>query len=217
MAALLEGTLIVEQGYLRVIDAYGGNHLIIWQADYFLNNRAGVLEILDGEGTAVARVGEAIRMGGGESRPEAFERNLREPLPSVCPGPYWLMGDIESLEAQAIPDLYVDPLPGGVYYAQSRPAPDKGLLTGTLAFDDQGCLRVGGYAVLWPPGVYWRDDNRPLRFVQIEDEITITVAELGAEVRLRGAARFPGDYRYFENKVYCAGPYWGVALVEQAQ
>jgi hypothetical protein len=216
MQALLEGLLVVQDGCVRVKNAYGGNHLIIWQVDYFLNNRAGVLEILDGEGTAVARVGEAIRMGGGSVPVENFERDLREPLPSACPGPYWVMGEIETLAAQAAPDLYLDPMPGGLYFMQSKPAPDDGLLTGTLDFDALGCLRVGGYAVFWPPGVHWRDDTRPLRFVQVADGIETTVAELGAAVRLRGAERFPADYRYFERKVRCEGRYWGVARVEHA-
>jgi hypothetical protein len=213
----LEGSLTVKEGCPRVVDTHGASHLVIWQPDYFLNSNAGTAEILDGDGVVVGRVGEPIRMGGGELPATAFEHNLRAPLPVACTGPYWLLGDIESLVAQAIPDLYLDPIPGGVLYLQSKPAPDEGELAGTLAFDNQGCLRVGGYAVLWPPGVYWRDDTRPLRFVTVDGGAETTVAELGAEVRLRGAERFPGDYRYFENKVHCAGPYWGVSTIEPAE
>ncbi len=58
---------------------------------------AGVIEVLDRNGQVVARVGEQIRMGGGEIPLTAeLERQLREPLPKECPGPYWLMGQLAS-------------------------------------------------------------------------------------------------------------------------
>jgi len=96
MTALLVGTLVVKDGCLRASagDSDEG-YLIIWQTDYFLNNHEGVIEILDRNGQAVARVGEEIRMGGGEVPLTAdLERALRAPLPEQCDGPYWLMGEI---------------------------------------------------------------------------------------------------------------------------
>ncbi len=96
MAALLEGKLIVKDGYLRVSagDSDRGA-LIIWQPDYFLNNNEGVVEILDRDGEVVARVGEEIRVGGGEvPLTENLQQQLREPLPEQCEGPYWLMGEL---------------------------------------------------------------------------------------------------------------------------
>ncbi len=218
MLALLEGTLVVQDGCLRITRDEGSSHLIVWQPDYFLNSREGTTEILDRNGVVVAQVGEAVRMGGGEVPVEAFERNLREPLPAACTGPYWVMGEIESLEAQSIPDIFVDLLGGTVlFFSQSMPAPDEDGLSGALTLDAQGCLRVGGYAILWPPDVYWRDDVQPLRFVQVEGASERTVAVLGEDVQLRGAVRTPADYRFFENKVRCEGPYWGIAHVEQVK
>jgi len=98
MTALLVGKLIVKDGCLRVSASEGDRgHLIIWQPDYFLNSNEGVIEILDRNGEVVARVGEAIRMGGGEvALTENLKRQLREPLPEQCEGPYWLMGQLAS-------------------------------------------------------------------------------------------------------------------------
>ncbi|MBA7617211.1 hypothetical protein ES703_24523 [subsurface metagenome] len=90
MLALLVGELTLDDGYLRV-----GDSLIIWQPDYFVNNNDGTIEVLDRNGDVVARVGEEVRMGGGEIKPiEHINKLLKEPLPQDCEGPYWLMGEI---------------------------------------------------------------------------------------------------------------------------
>ena len=98
MEALLVGKLIVKDGCLRVSASEGDRgHLIIWQPDYFLNSNEGVTEILDRNGQVVARVGEEIRIGGGEvPLAEDLQQQLREPLPEQCEGPYWLMGQLAS-------------------------------------------------------------------------------------------------------------------------
>ena len=98
MTALLVGKLIVKDGCLRVSASEDDRgHLIIWQPDYFLNSNGGVVEILDRSGKVVARVGEEIRMGGGEvPLTEDLQQQLREPLPEQCKGPYWLMGQLVS-------------------------------------------------------------------------------------------------------------------------
>jgi hypothetical protein len=88
---------------------------------------------------------------------------------------------------------------------QSRPAVGEDVLSGELILDEQKCLRVDGYAILWPPGVFPREE--PLRLVaQGEGEI----ARIGDQVQLTGGEKTADDYRYFENKVRCPGPYWGV-------
>lgn len=97
MEALAAGELIVQNGCLRVqAHSSTASHLIIWQADYFLNKHNGTIEILDRNGAVVARVGDEIRMGGGEVplTPD-LERQLREPVLKQCEGPYWLMGELE--------------------------------------------------------------------------------------------------------------------------
>ena len=94
MESLMTGELILEDCYLRV-----DQELIIWQPDYFVNNNDGVIEILDRNGEAVARVGERVSMGGGEIEPiEHINKLLKEPLPQDCEGPYWLMGEIVPMD-----------------------------------------------------------------------------------------------------------------------
>lgn len=100
MAALLSGTLIVQDGCLRVAESEGGgNHLVIWQTDYFMNDNEGIIEIWDRNGEVAARVGDEIRMGGGEvTLTEKLKQQLNEVLPERCIGPYWLMGELVSDE-----------------------------------------------------------------------------------------------------------------------
>lgn len=225
MEALLKGTLILDpNGCLRIESEGGEARLVLWHHDFELKVGDEVIEVLNGDGQVVGRVGEAVRMGGGESSATDIPG-----LPlSNCPGPYWVLGNIETLEAQAIPDIYVELIdvntPEGNAFAsqglilhQSKPAPEEDLLSGKLTLDEDRCFRVGGYTLLWPPDVWPRQELGPFRFVRVEGETETTVAMLGEEVRLPGAERFPGDYRFFENKVQCEGPYWGVAYVEAAK
>ena len=94
MEALLQGKLAVIEGCLRVAGS-GDGHLVIWQPDFFVNNNEGVIEILDRNGEVVARVGEEIRIGGGEvPLTEELKQLLREPVPEQCGGPYWSMGEL---------------------------------------------------------------------------------------------------------------------------
>jgi len=96
MEALMEGTLVLQDECLRVRHDDGDEgYLIIWQVDYYVNNNAGAIEILDRSGQVVARVGEGIRMGGGEvPMTDRLRQQLRDPLPDECQGPYWLMGEM---------------------------------------------------------------------------------------------------------------------------
>lgn len=101
MQALLIGELVVQNGCLRV-QSGEESQLVIWQADYFLNNHDGTLEILDETGKIVAYVGETVYMGGGEvSLTAELEAQLREPIPEACgePQKVWLMGEL-------VPDEY---------------------------------------------------------------------------------------------------------------
>lgn len=124
MTALLIGELIVEDGCLRIRDVYTGEHtLVIWQADYFLNDNSGRLEILDETGAVVAQVGEMIYMGGGEQR-TVDNAELRQPVPEQCnSGPFWRMGTF--LPEEYIPNVSADlpptPPTNGV---ETHPTPD---------------------------------------------------------------------------------------------
>lgn len=105
MEALLIGDLMVQDGCLR-INSENESHLVIWQADYFLTDNDGVLEILDETGAVVARVGEMVYMGGGEQR-AVNDAELRQPVPEACSsGPYWRMGQF--LPEEYIPNVSTD-------------------------------------------------------------------------------------------------------------
>ena len=60
---------------------------------------------------------------------------------------YWIAGELETLAAQAIPDIYINPFSSdgrilAMFIYQSRPSVAKGTLSGELIVDDQGCMRV---------------------------------------------------------------------------
>jgi hypothetical protein len=94
MMALAVGPLEVKDGCLRV-----GDHLVIWQPDYFLSDNHGTVEIIDRSGKMVARVGEETKMNGGEiPLSDELTRQLRTSVPYRCAGPYWMMGEIETAQ-----------------------------------------------------------------------------------------------------------------------
>ncbi len=108
MEALLEGILILDDnGCLRVQHesmSLAEAPVIIWHYDFSLDINDEEIIVLNGDEEPVGRVGEWTRMGGGETR------SIDEPeIPEGCPGPYWILGGIETLAEQAIPDIYTQP------------------------------------------------------------------------------------------------------------
>lgn len=90
MAALLIGELVKENGCLRVGDE-NMSHLIVWPYDHTVTAAAdGTLHIRDDSGAVVARVGDGVRMGGGEV--PSVESLTATEIPDRCGGPYWLAG-----------------------------------------------------------------------------------------------------------------------------
>lgn len=218
MAALMEGMLIEENGCLRVIEEGNrGGFLVLWPFDSNISVSGESIEVLNGAGQVVARVGERLRIGGGAMESPSSMARFDDVIPGLpidgCPGPYWIAGELETLAAQAIPDIYINPFSSGgrilaMFIYQSRPSVAEGTLSGVLVVDDQGCMRVEDYIILWPPGVYLRED--PLRLF---NENRKTIGQVGEAIQLRGAEKSSQDYRYFDNKIPCPGPYWGVAEV----
>ncbi|HZE20617.1 MAG TPA: hypothetical protein VE082_01060, partial [Desulfobaccales bacterium] len=93
LTALMEGTLVLDSnGCLRVETPGGVSPLVLWHHDFELRVEGEQIDVLDGEGRVVGRVGEAIRMGGGEAPAVSIPGLPRE----ACPGPYWELGQIES-------------------------------------------------------------------------------------------------------------------------
>lgn len=94
--ALLEGTLLLVDDCLRVQEREGNtSYLIIWPPHVVLNITNNRIQLTDQENLAVAQVGEAVQLGGGEISTEApMIQELREPLPVTCPGPHWITSGI---------------------------------------------------------------------------------------------------------------------------
>lgn len=99
--ALTGGVLFVDgSGCLRLNQSLRGGGTStktpVWPPGYELAyGEGGELLILDEAGEVVAKVGDEVRMGGGEYPievlPNVDERTRRE-LAERCPGPYWWVG-----------------------------------------------------------------------------------------------------------------------------
>ena len=94
MTALLEGELVLEDGCLRVDDYYD-NYLLVWPYGFSLSTGDGkVIQVIDDTDQPVARVGDKIKLGGGEMSSERIAQYSVE-LPSArCSGPYWIVGEV---------------------------------------------------------------------------------------------------------------------------
>lgn len=101
LAALLEGgTLTLVDGCLRVTST-GESNLIIWPPEVALRTDGGDVRVVDAARRVVARVGEEVRLSGGQL--QAVGPGLREAPPARCPGPYWLTGRVLAPEPLATP------------------------------------------------------------------------------------------------------------------
>ena len=79
-----EGELVHEGDCLRVDDAE--RHMIVWPPLFTPHLSNGVVEVRDGDGLTVARVGDTLVLTG-------FGSELMRPhYADTCPGPYWIVG-----------------------------------------------------------------------------------------------------------------------------
>lgn len=218
MAALMEGTLLEVNGCLRISDEnYADGFMVIWPQEADIRVAGSRIEVINETGQAVARVGERLRAGGGATESSASISGIDQLIPGMpvkgCPGPYWVAGELETLVEQSVPDIYFEPFSSGGrtlawFVSQSRPSPESETLSGELLLDDDGCLRIGNYLIIWPPDVYLREE--PLRLVDSDLEDIVPVGET---IQVTGGEKSSDDYRYFDNKVHCSGPYWGVNTI----
>ena len=93
MTALLVGELVIEDGCLRVDD-----DLLVWPHGFSLKIEGEVIQVIDGTGQPIARVGDKVEVSGGEvgtsELPDGYLSELSAQLPSDrCPGPYWIIGE----------------------------------------------------------------------------------------------------------------------------
>jgi len=98
MAALMEGLLVEENGCLRVIEEGSRQgFLILWPFDSELSASTENIEVLNGTGQVIARVGESLRLDGGAMESPPSMSRFDEVIPGMpindCPGPYWVAGE----------------------------------------------------------------------------------------------------------------------------
>lgn len=95
MESLATGTLVLEDGYLRLSTTYSDdNYLIIWPNGYSLDMEGDEIKILDEDGQVVARVGDNISVAGGEDGWISCCIVLGRLLPFNCDCPYWVANDV---------------------------------------------------------------------------------------------------------------------------
>lgn len=97
MEALTSGTLVVEKGCILLRHEDGSAELPVWPPGWNLRTAGREVTILDDAGRVVARVGDVVRMGGGQVTADETEggyERLRQSLkiPEECPGPLWIVG-----------------------------------------------------------------------------------------------------------------------------
>ena len=98
MAALLIGRPVAADGCLRLNASEGdASYLPIWPPGFMLVIENDSIDLLNPRGELVARVGDKMRVDGGEvlsreSQDEPLQRKLTQ---THCPGPYWVVGDAE--------------------------------------------------------------------------------------------------------------------------
>lgn len=221
MAALMDGMLVEVNGCLRITDqAYEEGFLVIWPYDSDMRLRGESIDILNGEMKVVAQVGKPFRAGGGAVESMSGAKAVDNSIPGMplegCSGPYWIAAPLETMVEQAVADVYVNPFLSddhqfGHFIFQSRASEVEGTISGELVIEE-GCMRVADHTILWPPNIYPREE--PLRLVTDGEE---HVAYYGDTISISGAVKEADDYRYFENKVDCPGPYWGANAVTMAE
>jgi hypothetical protein len=89
LLALLPGELVLDNGYLRV-----NGELIIWPYGYSVKIEGKNIYIIDEKGRQVCKVGDMVKIGGGQIPAYYIEEIIGQPLPPDCKGPYWMAANI---------------------------------------------------------------------------------------------------------------------------
>lgn len=122
--ALLTGMLVLSDGCIRIeTDFDGGPLLPVWPHDFRLRTEGDRIEILNGAGEVVARVGEPIYVGGagGSSTGDRInDEGLHHPVPEPCQfDGVWGVGSIDPLDDQPVlPTPVADGAPLGLHTVQ---------------------------------------------------------------------------------------------------
>jgi len=228
MAAELIGHLVLVDGCLRVNSIYGeASYLPVWPPEFTLTAEDDGIQVRDGDGQVVARVGEEVYVSGGEGSAASMPECVREQLPAVCTGPYWIVGDTVRPNLRHDSELFsldvISTTEQSLLFLGQKPVLDEwadgdSVVAGRLVlYDYQRCPRVVSddgltdYVPLWPPDYGVRVANGAIEILDGSGQV---VARVGEEAVLAGASipvvwdseayqrlrrELPGD---------CHGPYW---------
>lgn len=94
LLAQMTGELVLDDGCLRVWDT-----LILWPYGYTLEIEDGDIWVVSEHSERVTKVGDRVRMGGGQISAEFAEEKIGRSLPEGCTGPFWLVAfSVEKVE-----------------------------------------------------------------------------------------------------------------------
>jgi len=228
MEAQLIGELVLVDGCLRIDSIHGTESLLpIWPPEFGLAAEGDEIQVLDGEGQVVARVGEEVYMGGGGGSATGLAGCVREQLPAACSGPYWIVGDGVRPNLRRDSDLFtleVVETPARSFFLLHKEPVLDGWIEGEsqtsgklVLWDYDRCPRLfnenglGDYLPLWPPGYGATEEDGVIAIVDGSGQV---VARVGDEVVL-GGGPIPHswdseEYRrlYHELPGDCYPPYW---------
>jgi hypothetical protein len=96
MDSLATGKLVAEGNILGVKSGwfFDKGDVLIWPYGYSLGTQNARICVIDSEGQVVAKVGDSIKLGGGEISRELAEEQIGRPLPSDISGSFWLIGSV---------------------------------------------------------------------------------------------------------------------------
>ncbi|MFZ2411344.1 MAG: S-layer protein domain-containing protein [Candidatus Methanoperedens sp.] len=95
--------LIIKDGCLRA-----GGYLLVWPYGFSLStDKDGIFQVIDSTGQPVARVGDKVRIGGAGGEMSGGNSGditkYSEELPSRCSWPYWIVGEVITVDKSTSP------------------------------------------------------------------------------------------------------------------
>ncbi len=91
----IDGTLVMVNNCIRIqSDEAKESYLLIWPPDFDISIEDGTIEILNGDDTIVAHIGDMVHIGGGEiPLLSMLDKSIQEQVPPQCSARYWIIGD----------------------------------------------------------------------------------------------------------------------------
>ena len=219
----LFGVLELTDGCLRVRlfpdpNAMIGDpdsYLMLWPANFSVNDEDGDVRVIDGNGLITARVGDTLRVSGGRWYKEDVPQELLSSIPEICRGYgyYWKVGD--EVSALGPDEPLTITIPGStIYFPRSKTRIGGGGsgialkvagVEGVLSLRDD-CLRIVGeydYIIVWPPGFAPHIEDG---VVEVHNGGGKTIARVGDYLVIGGGEA--GEARSTDGLIPCVGTYW---------